>query len=112
MYSKKQKTQNQAVRIVTKTPRCDRISEVLVSLHWLRIEQKIIYKIIILTYIAFVDHSAPVYLSELLNKKSFSANTLSANDDFLFVIPPISRNCSNTFFNNCFILHRLLSGTN
>ena len=36
----------QAARILTKTPRCDHISEVLVSLHWLRIEQRIIYKIL------------------------------------------------------------------
>ena len=68
-----------------------------------RIEQRIVYKILILTYkTAFVDHSAPVYLSELLNKKSISANTRSANDDFLLVIPPISRNCSNTFFERSF----------
>ena len=33
-----QKLQNQAARILTKTPRCDHIREVLVSLHWLRIE--------------------------------------------------------------------------
>ena len=55
-----QKIQNQAARIPTKTPRRDHISEVLVSLHWLRIEQRIVYKILILTYKAFVDHSAPV----------------------------------------------------
>ena len=77
-----QKIQNQAVRILTKTPRCDHISEVLVNLHWLSIEQRIIYKILILTFKVFVDHSA--------------------NDDVLLVIPPISRNCSNTFFERSF----------
>ena len=92
-----QKIQNQAARILTNTPRRDHISEVLVSLHWLRIERRIVYRILILTYEAFVDHSAPVYLSKLLNKKSTSANTRSANDNFLLVIPPINRICSNTF---------------
>ena len=43
-----QKIQNQAARILTKTPRCDHSNEVLVSLHRLRIEQRIIYKILIL----------------------------------------------------------------
>ena len=107
-----QKILNQAARILT--PRCDHISDVLVSLHWLRIEQRIVFKILILTYKAFVDHSAPVYLSELLNKKSISANTWSANDDFLLVhvIPSISRICSYTFLNDYFILHRLPSETN
>ena len=52
----------------------------------------------ILTFKAFVDHSAPMYLSELVKKKSSSTNTRSANDDLLLVIPPLSRNCSNTFF--------------
>ena len=78
-----QKIQNQAARILTKTPRCDHISEVLVSLHCLRIEQRIIYKILILTFKAFVDHNAAMYLSELVKKKSSSTNTLSANDDLL-----------------------------
>ena len=41
---------------------------------------------------AFVDHTAPMYLSELVKK------TRSANDDLLLVIPPLSKNCSNTFF--------------
>ena len=91
-----QKIQNHIARTLTKTPRCDHICEVLVSLHWLMIEQRIVYKILILTYKAFVDHSPPVYLSELLNKKSISAHARSANDDFLFVTPPISRNCCNT----------------
>ena len=77
-------------------------SEVLVSLHWLRIEQRIIYKILILTFKAFVDHTAPMYLSELVKKKSSSTNTRSANDDLLLVIPPLSRNCSNTFFERSF----------
>ena len=81
---------------------CDHISEVLVSLHWLRIEQRIIYKILILTFKAFVDHTAPMYLSELVKKKSSSTNTRSANDDLLLVIPPLSRNCSNTFFERSF----------
>ena len=97
-----QKIQNQAARILTKTPRCDHISEVLVSLHWLKIEQRIIYKILILTFKAFVDHTAPLYLSELMEKKSSSTNTRSANDDLLLVIPPLSRNCSNTFFERSF----------
>ena len=64
-----QKIPNQASCILTKTPRCDPISEVLVSLHWLRIEQRIIYKILVLTFKAFVDHTAPMYLSELVKRR-------------------------------------------
>ena len=99
-----QKIQNQAVRILIKTPRYDHISEVLVSLHCLWIEglKMVIYKILILTFKAFVDCSALMYLSELVKKKSSSTNTHSANDGLLLVIPPLSRNCSNTFFERSF----------
>ena len=33
-----------------------------------------------------------------MKKKSSSTNTRSVNDDLLLVIPPLSRSCSNTFF--------------
>ena len=51
-----------------------------------------------------------MYLSKLVKKKSSSTNTRSANDDLLLVIPPLSRICSNTFFERSFNLQRLLSG--
>ena len=85
-----------------KNPRCDHISKVLVSLHWLRIEQRIIYIIPILTFNAFVKHSAPMYLFELVKKLSSSTCTRSANDDLFLVIPPLSRNCCNTFSERSF----------
>ena len=45
--SRLQRIQNQAARILTRTPRRDHITEVLINLHWLKIEQRIIYKILI-----------------------------------------------------------------
>ena len=38
-----------------------------------------------------VDHSTPMYLSELVKKKSSSTNTRLANDDLLLVIPPCTQ---------------------
>ena len=35
-----QRIQNQAARILTRTPRRDHITEVLIDLHWLRIERE------------------------------------------------------------------------
>ena len=49
-----------------------------------------------------------MYLSELVRKKSSSTNTRSANDDLLLVIPPLSRNCSNTFLKDLLTLQHLL----
>ena len=40
--------QNQAAQIlITKTPRRDHITVVLIDLHWLRIEERIVYKLLI-----------------------------------------------------------------
>ena len=93
-----QKIQNQAARILTWTPRCDHITEVLINLHWLKVEQRIIYKLLILTYKSFVDLSAPLYLRERVKKKN-----KSADDSLLLVVPPISKGSSNTFFERSFI---------
>ena len=65
-----QKIQNQAAQILTRTPRCDHITEVLVNLHWLKVEQRLIYKILILTYKSLVDLFAPLYLCELRKRKA------------------------------------------
>ena len=67
------------------------------------VEQRIIYKILILTYKSFVDLSAPLYLRELVKKKNKSANTRLADDSLLLVVPPISKGSSNTFFERSFI---------
>ena len=67
-------------------------------------EQRIIYKILILTYKSFVDLSAPLYLRELVKKKNNkSANTRLADDSLLLVVPPISKGSPNTFFERSFI---------
>ena len=54
--------QNQAARILTRTPRRDHITEVLMDLHWLKIKERIVYTILILTFKAFIDRTAPLYL--------------------------------------------------
>ena len=85
------------------SPRCDHITEVSINLHWLKVEQRIIYKILILIYKSFVDLSAPLYLRELAKKKNKSANTRLADDSLLLVVLPISKGSSNTFFERSFI---------
>ena len=57
---------NAAARAVTRTPKFHHISPTLKSLHWLKINQRIEYKIISLTYKAL--HSGhPSYLRSLLH---------------------------------------------
>jgi hypothetical protein len=57
---------NAAARAVTKTPKLNHISPILKSLHWLKINQRIEYKVISLTHKAL--HSGhPAYLRSLLD---------------------------------------------
>ena len=66
-------------------------------------EQRIIYKILIITYKSFEDLSAPLYLRELVKMKNKSANIRLADDSRLLVVPPISKGSSNRFFERSFI---------
>ena len=63
-----QRLQNQCVRILTKSPRREHITPVLKKLHWPKIQDRIIYKMLMLTYKSYYN-MAPPYLCELINKK-------------------------------------------
>jgi hypothetical protein len=60
-----QSIQNSLARAVTKSPKFSHISPILKSLHWLKITERIQYKIITLTY-SSLQSSKPVYLRTLL----------------------------------------------
>ena len=92
-----QRIQNQAARILTRTPRRDHITEVLIDLHWLKIKERIVYKILILTFKAFIDRTAPLYLCELIEHQRTTTNTRLAGDAIVLKLPPPSRNGADTF---------------
>ena len=50
-----QRLQNQCARILTKSPRREHITPVLKSLHWLKIQDRITYKILMLTYNSYYN---------------------------------------------------------
>ena len=56
-----QRLQNQCARILTKSPHREPITPVLKSLHWLKIQDRITYKILMLTYKSCYN-IAPTYL--------------------------------------------------
>ena len=63
-----QRLQNQCARILTKSPRREHITPVLKKLHWLKIQDRIIYKMLMFTYKSYYN-MAPPYLCELINKR-------------------------------------------
>ena len=101
--------QNSLARAVTRTPRFCHISPVLKSLHWLKIKQRIEYKIISLTYTA-LQHNSPSYLSQKLkiqssrSTRSSSAVTLhrpsvkleTGKRSFTFAAPQLWNSLSTT----------------
>ena len=60
LIAKLQRIQNCAARLVAKQPRAVHISTVLKSLHWLPVEHRITFKVLLLTYKA-INNLAPSY---------------------------------------------------
>ena len=83
-----QRIQNQAARMLKRIPRRNHITPVLRELHWLRIHDRIIFTILLLTHKA-VNNTAPEYLCDLirLNVKSTTIRTRASFDPFIMCSP-------------------------
>ena len=84
---------NRAARLIVGASRRDRITPVLIQLHWLPIKARIIYKICLLTHIAIVT-GKPRYISDILISRQTvtSANTRAVTDGRKLVEPRCSTN--------------------
>uniref|UniRef100_A0A8C6LAX3 Reverse transcriptase domain-containing protein n=1 Tax=Nothobranchius furzeri TaxID=105023 RepID=A0A8C6LAX3_NOTFU len=82
--SRLQAIQNAAARLLTKSSRRAHITPVLQSLHWLPVEYRIQFKVLVLTYRA-LNNQAPSYLSELLSPHTTSRNLRSTSENLLAV---------------------------
>jgi len=89
--------QNSLARAVTKTPRFCHIRPVLQSLHWLKIEQRIVYKLISLTYTA-LQRNSPSYLANKLELQS-NCSTRSASV-IILRRPPVKLETGKRFFSS------------
>jgi len=101
---KLQNIQNSLARAVTRTPKSSHITPVLKSLHWLKINERIKYKLLSLTYKVLTTHQ-PQYLHDWIsvepchNTRSSSMVTLArppthsslkiTNRSFRYVTPPL-----------------------
>ena len=68
----------------------------------LKIQDRITYKILMLTYKSYYN-IAPTYLCELISRRESSVNTRLGADHHQLSMPPISKDCSNTFLERSFI---------
>ena len=99
-----QRIQNQAARMLKRIPRRNHITPVLRELHWLKIHDIIILKILLLTHKA-VNNIAPEYLCDLirLNVKSMIICICAFFDLCLLCVSSISKICVNLFFDRSFM---------
>lgn len=74
-----------AARIILCTPVSNHITPLLLSLHWLPVKQRIVYKLMLMTYRA-LHGTAPDYICELLIPQT-SARTLRSSSQNLLVVP-------------------------
>ena len=86
LIHKLQKVQNNAARLICRTPKFDHISPVLHTLHWLPVEQRIEYKLLLLAFKS-VNNDGPSYLSDLLKFYIPSRQLRSSSDTRLLRIP-------------------------
>ena len=75
VVDKYQKVQNAAARLIVKRKKCESVRDVFKSLHWLKIEERIIFKLLVLTF-KCINNMAPASLKELIHTKNASASLL------------------------------------
>ena len=83
-----QAVQNHAARVVTMTRKFDRITPVLASLHWLPVEQRIIYKLCMLVFKS-LHGSGPSYLRELIQPYQSDRPGLRSEHKHLLSVPKV-----------------------
>ena len=66
LINKLQMTQNSAARLIVRQRRRDHNTPVLIALHWLPIRYRIIYKILVLTFLA-IHNLVPAYITDLIS---------------------------------------------
>ena len=81
-----QRVQNAAARLITQKKKDDDITPLLMDLHWLPIEDRIVFKVLLLTYKA-LNEAGPVYLKDLLKFYAPERDLRSADDPFTLVNP-------------------------
>ena len=82
--------QNNSARIITRTRKFEHITPILVDLHWLPVEYRIMYKIVLITYKAQHD-LAPHYIKELITPYQSARRGLRSEDTNLLKEKPTPR---------------------
>ena len=96
MLNKLKLIQNAAARIVTRTSKCNHITPVLKSLHWLPVKQRTEFKILLLVYKS-LNGLAPPYISDLIYFYD-PVRCLRSSSKCLLTTPRINANAAHGAF--------------
>ncbi len=94
--NKLQLIQNAAARVLTRTRRCEHITPVLISLHWLPVKQRIDFKILLIVFKA-MNGLAPSYVADMLSEYTPDRPLRSSNKGVL-TIPRINTKSAHGAF--------------
>ena len=86
--NKLQTLQNAAVRMIIRAPRRCHTTQILKQLHWLPVEKRIKFKLLLLTYKA-LNELTPSYITDLLSPY-VPARNLRSSDQHLLQVPHTS----------------------
>ena len=80
-----QRVQNTSARLISQTRKYDHITPVLIKLHWLPVEFRVQYKVLLYTYKS-TQGTVPVYISNLVEHQQHR-RTLRSNSKSLLNVP-------------------------
>ncbi len=90
LLHKLQLVQNAAARVVTRNKKGDHVTPLLIELHWLPVDKRILYKIMLTCFKALND-IGPIYISDLLTVSTPNRPGLRSDDDILHLVLPKTR---------------------
>ena len=86
-----QRIQNLAAKLICKQIRWDSATEALKSLHWLNIEDRIMFKVLCIVY-RCVNKQGPQFLNEMFHRKEKTRTLRSNNQNYLDI--PVTKSKS------------------
>ena len=95
LLNRLQRVQHAAARLISRTPKRDHITPVLIQLHWLPVEYRLRYKVLLYTYKA-LHGTAPSYICDLVQRQQPTRALRSASKSLLCV--PKSRILCNIWW--------------
>ena len=84
--SKLQRVQNAAAKLITKNKKHDHVTPLLHNLHWLPVEDRLIFKVLLLVFKS-MNNEGPVYLKDLFTFYKPPLNLRSADNTLTLDIP-------------------------